>query len=115
MVESTYHRESAPGSGDRVAFAGVRLLLDAQSIELGLKPRPVDDGGDFCRRDVGFGLQTSVRLIVPGRSFAWCVIGGRPYFICIDVDFAMPMLWVFRMPVPFFMPCMPIARIAWIA
>ena len=95
--------------------ATVASMLDAQSIELGLKPRPVDDGGACCIRDVGFGLQTSVRLLVHGRPFAWCVIGGRPYFIFIDVDFPMPMLWVFRMPVPFFMPCMPIARIAWIA
>ena len=39
------HGQPTPGRGDRVAFAGVRLLPDPQRIQFGLEGGPVDGRG----------------------------------------------------------------------
>src|ERR1035441_241632 len=108
------HREAAAGRSDRVACACMRLLLDPQRIELGLERRPLRDGRNRCVIDVGALLPEILAAHGHFPSLG-CVIGGEPYFIFIDPDLSVPMACVFCMPMPVFLSCMPIARIACVA
>jgi hypothetical protein len=48
------HGQAPPGRGDRVGFAGVRLLPDPQRVQFGLEGGPVDGRGQArCAGGVG--------------------------------------------------------------